>query len=79
VPSWAKLALAHSAPPATSLFLELDRVMCLAVWAALSWRLNQPRLADDVARNGGTASLLDGPRGGQRHHRAREHEVRPAT
>jgi hypothetical protein len=57
VPSWAKLALAHSAPPAASLFLELDRVMCLVVWAALSWRLNQPRLADDVARTGGTSRL----------------------
>ena len=44
VPSWAKLALAHSAPPATAVFLELDRVMCIAVWAALSWRVNLPRL-----------------------------------
>jgi len=43
VPSWAKLALAHSAPPATGVLLELDRAMCLAVWAALSWRVNLPR------------------------------------
>jgi len=44
VPSWAKLALAHSAPPAISLFMELDRVMCLVVWAALAWRVNLPTL-----------------------------------
>jgi len=50
VPSWAKLALAHSAPPETRLFLELDRVMCIAVWAALSWRVNLPHL--DVAYRG---------------------------
>jgi hypothetical protein len=50
VPSWVRLALAHSAPAGTALLLELDRVMCLAVWAALSWRVNQPRLADDLVR-----------------------------
>ena len=70
VPSWAKLALAYSAPPATSLLLELDRVMCIGVWAALSWRLNQRRLADDPARNGTTATLMGGAGVGQRDHRA---------
>lgn len=61
VPSWAKLALAHSAPPATAVVLELDRVMCIAVWAALSWRLNLPRLGDDVARAGAATRVLSSP------------------
>lgn len=40
VPSWVRLAVRLGAPQAILVITELDRVMCVAVWIALAWRLN---------------------------------------
>jgi len=41
VPSWARLTVTLGAPSWIGIATELDRVMCLAAWTALSWRLNR--------------------------------------
>ena len=40
IPSWTRLLLGLGAPAWLGAFTQTDRVMCLAAWAVLSWRLN---------------------------------------
>lgn len=39
IPSWVRLALDFGLPPAFGTLTQIDRVMCLAVWVTLTWRL----------------------------------------
>jgi hypothetical protein len=39
IPSWIRLLIGHGAPSWISVLTEIDRVMCLSMWAVLSWRL----------------------------------------
>jgi hypothetical protein len=39
LPGWARFAVDHGASPAIRWLTEADRVLTLATWAALSWRL----------------------------------------
>jgi hypothetical protein len=38
IPAWVRLAVGRGAPPALGSLAEIDRIVAVAAWAALSWR-----------------------------------------